>query len=246
MLATFCLRLACGLAAALWLLPSSQVNPRFYRTQFLTILGLVAVASVVAAEGSTWAEWVALGFAGLAAFAASVSWSLEGVPAGRALLVGTFAALAAGLTLRGGHGPSADAFALLDDATSAAVLGSALTAMLMGHSYLIAPTMSLTPLLRLIVALAVALGLRMLVAGLSLWPWFDRGSPQGWDGEIVLWLPVRWGVGFVAPLVLAWMAWQSARIRSTQSATGILYVAVVFVFLGELTSQLLATQPPFG
>jgi hypothetical protein len=35
------------------------------------------------------------------------------------------------------------------------------------------------------------------------------------------------------------MAWQSARIRSTQSATGILYVVVIFCFLGELTSQLL-------
>jgi hypothetical protein len=35
------------------------------------------------------------------------------------------------------------------------------------------------------------------------------------------------------------MAWQTARIRSTQSATGILYVAVIFCFLGELTGQLL-------
>ena len=45
--------------------------------------------------------------------------------------------------------------------------------------------------------------------------------------------------GFVAPLALDWMAWQTARIRSTQSATGILYVVVIFCFLGELTSQLL-------
>jgi hypothetical protein len=55
----------------------------------------------------------------------------------------------------------------------------------------------------------------------------------------ILWLPLRWGVGFVAPLVLAWMAWQAARMRSTQSATGILYVAVIFCFLGELSGQLL-------
>jgi hypothetical protein len=55
----------------------------------------------------------------------------------------------------------------------------------------------------------------------------------------VLWLPLRWGLGFVGPLVLAWMAWRTVRIRSTQSATGILYVAVIFCFLGELTGQLL-------
>ncbi len=53
-------------------------------------------------------------------------------------------------------------------------------------------------------------------------------------------LLVRWGVGFVGVLGLTWMAWQTARIRSTQSATGILYVVVIFCFLGELMSQLLA------
>jgi hypothetical protein len=56
---------------------------------------------------------------------------------------------------------------------------------------------------------------------------------------VALWLPVRWLVGFLAPLGLVWMAWQAARIRSTQSATGILYVVVIFCFLGELTGLLL-------
>ena len=40
MLATFCWRLACGLACALLVLDPRQVNPRFYRVHFLTILGL--------------------------------------------------------------------------------------------------------------------------------------------------------------------------------------------------------------
>jgi hypothetical protein len=39
------------------------------------------------------------------------------------------------------------------------------------------------------------------------------------------------------------MAWESAKIRSTQSATGILYVVVIFCFLGELSSQLLLATP---
>ena len=42
-----------------------------------------------------------------------------------------------------------------------------MTAMLMGHSYLIAPAMSLAPLLRLLVALVAALLLRMAVAALA-------------------------------------------------------------------------------
>ena len=47
---------------------------------------------------------------------------------------------------------------------------------------------------------------------------------------------------FTATLVLGWMAWETARIRSTQSATGILYVVVIVCFLGELTSQLLVEK----
>jgi hypothetical protein len=35
------------------------------------------------------------------------------------------------------------------------------------------------------------------------------------------------------------MAWQTARLRSTQSATGILYVVVICCFFGELTGQVL-------
>jgi hypothetical protein len=35
------------------------------------------------------------------------------------------------------------------------------------------------------------------------------------------------------------MAWKTATIRSTQSATGILYVVVILTFLGELIGQVL-------
>src|SRR5262249_37027604 len=61
--------------------------------------------------------------------------------------------------------------------------------------------------------------------------------------DAALWLPLRWGLGFVGPLVLGGMAWQTARMRSTQSATGILYVVVIFCFLGELTAELLGSAP---
>jgi hypothetical protein len=107
--------------------------------------------------------------------------------------------------------------------------------MLMGHSYLTAPAMSMTPLLRLLVALFVATLVRMLFAGYELWHW---ASPS-WTSDIWLWLPLRWGVGFAGPLLGGWMAWRCAKIRSTQSATGILYVVVVLCFIGELTGEVL-------
>ena len=91
-------------------------------------------------------------------------------------------------------------------------------------------------------ALFVATGLRMVLAGWGLWSWTASHSLVNWEDETVLWLPVRWGLGFGGPLVLGWMARSAAKIRSTQSATGILYVVVVFSILGELTSQLLVAN----
>jgi hypothetical protein len=117
--------------------------------------------------------------------------------------------------------------------------------MLMGHMYLIAPGMTMTPLLRLLAALLAASVARLALAALAvgLWSSTDGHSLFTLEGETVLWL-VRWVVGLVAPLVLGVMAWQTARIRSTQSATGLLYVVVIFCFLGELVGQFL--QGPNG
>ena len=51
MLAAFCLRLALGLLAGLLLLSPKQLHPRFFRTHFLTALGLMAVAAMDGLDG---------------------------------------------------------------------------------------------------------------------------------------------------------------------------------------------------
>jgi hypothetical protein len=94
--------------------------------------------------------------------------------------------------------------------------------------------------MRLLAAVAVALAVRAAADGWALARWTSEHSLASLNGEAALWLPVRWAVGLLAPLVLDFMAWRAARIRSTQSATGILYVVVIFCFLGELTALLLA------
>ncbi len=242
-LAVFALRLAAGMMGCLLLLPVSVINPRFFRTHFLTALALAGLSLACVRDGVDWPLLIWLGAALLLSFIGSMVWGLEGAPGGRTFIVLTTLALAGSLTwLEMATSPLASAagWQLLGDATSAALLGSALTAMLLGHSYLIAPTMSLTPLMRLLAALALAVLARMAVDGYALGSWTVSHSLVSLkSGEEIYLLPVRWLVGFFAPLGLDWMAWQSARIRSTQSATGILYVAVIFCFLGELTSQLL-------
>jgi hypothetical protein len=242
MLAIFALRLALGMIACLFLLPPSILNPRFYRTHFLTVLALTGLAVVCIRDNADWPLLSFLGVAMILAFFGSLVWGLEGAPGGRIFIVLTTLGLAGGLTYLDlspeDHPPLFPL--LLGDLTSAALLGSALTAMLLGHSYLISPSMSLTPLIRLLAALALATIARLAVDAYALGAWTSVHSLVSLKGEdLVFLLPLRWLLGFLAPLGLNWMAWQTARIRSTQSATGILYVAVIFCFLGELSGQLL-------
>jgi hypothetical protein len=247
MLAVFCLRLACGLVAALLWLPAAQVNPRFYRTHLLTALALAAVAAAFLAETAGPWLWLSLGAALVLTLAGSLAWLLEGAPGGRVLAALAVPALAAALVLasRADRPDQALPALLADDLTSAALLGAATTAMLVGHSYLIAPAMSLAPLLRTLGVLGLCIALRAGLALAGLWLWTAEPAGGGLEAETIFWLVVRWGVGLLAPLALGWMAWETARIRSTQSATGILYVVVIFCFLGELTSQLLGSKTGF-
>jgi len=252
MLTTFCLRLACGMIGSLALLSSKEVNPRFFRTHYLVALGLVCLAAIAMPFGDTSpmiAIWfglrvVILPIAAIICCLGSFSWWIEGNPGSRIIGISCDILLIMALGFQTGLSverlASADfAVMLAGELTSAALLGTAVTAMLLGHSYLIAPGMSLAPLMRLLTALFVATGLRMILAAWGLWSWTAGHSLVNWEDETVLWLPVRWGLGFGGPLILGWMARSAAKIRSTQSATGILYVVVIFTFLGELTSQFL-------
>jgi hypothetical protein len=244
----FALRLALGMTACLLLLPRGVVNARYYRIQFLIVLALTGAAAVLI---HGWTHFLAIfwGFSSVGmvlALIGSLVWSLENKSVGE---VGRVVATATLITLAGALGcldasdpvtAASPLHTLLADLTSAAVLGTALSAMLMGHSYLVAPTMSLRPLMILITALAIAVAARMVVDG--VWLWTGRRSLGNLDNEMILLLLVRWAVGFAGVLALTWMTWRTARIRSTQSATGILYVVVIFCFLGELTGQLLTNS----
>jgi hypothetical protein len=72
-------------------------------------------------------------------------------------------------------------------------------------------------------------------------------SFHGVELSTAQWLMVglRWAAGIVGVAILTWMAWQTLKIPNTQSATGILYVAVITVFIGELCGLLLSAETPF-
>jgi hypothetical protein len=130
----------------------------------------------------------------------------------------------------------------LDPVGGGMLLGSTIAAMFLGHWYLNTPTMELEPLRKLLCFMAVAVALRALLAALCLGielqqPWL---SPSQYPL-----LALHWLAGIIGTGVLAWMAWQTLKIPNTQSATGILYVAVITVFIGELTSLLLSGGTAF-
>jgi hypothetical protein len=90
---------------------------------------------------------------------------------------------------------------------------------------------------------AIAMRAALLGAGLMA---YGAASPQGVgpflrmaavDRGLFFWQRVLFGI--VAPGVLAVMAYQTARMRATMSATGILYIAVIFVLIGEFLARYL-------
>lgn len=132
-------------------------------------------------------------------------------------------------------------------------VGSVLFAMLLAHWYLIEPRMPLEPLQRvLIVFVTTQLFLLVSLTGVIAYHWpewtgMDGGLVRAFTLGNALFVFMRAFLGVLAPIGLAWMAWKTVQLRSIQSATGILYAAVVFVLFGETISIYLslATGQPY-
>jgi len=140
-------------------------------------------------------------------------------------------------------GLSAGFLTLASILSSGLLLGLIMAAMLLGHWYLNTPTMELVPLRRLIIAMSVAVALQAIVSALGLWgevTYANNITTQWW-----LFVLLRWLFGIVGVAILAWMAWQTLKIPNTQSATGILYVAVIGTFVGETMALLLSAESLF-
>lgn len=124
--------------------------------------------------------------------------------------------------------------------SSGALLGFTMAAMLLGHWYLNSPGMQLRPLRKLIVAMSVAVGLQAILSALGLWGEFAAGAMI--TTQWLLFVVLRWTFGIVGVAVMALMAWKTLDIPNTQSATGILYVAVIGTFVGETMALLLSSE----
>ena len=240
----FLMRLAFGLALAMLLTSPVKVTAGFFRNHLYVVLGLAFLAFLVV-FGSV-AGGVALG-AALLSYVGSVCYLYQSIRSGRVVLGLVSLSTLVGVLLGTPQlvdsvslSPLALVLWLSDGPTSGLLLGVTLGAMLLGHWYLNTPSMQMAPLRRLLALMVAALFLRMLVCGIGLGATCMEGPiPAPW------FVVLRWVTGLAAPLVMAWMVERTLRIPNTQSATGILYVAAVTVFTGELMSQLLSVTTPY-
>lgn len=131
-------------------------------------------------------------------------------------------------------GPGAPLAAL----AGATALGAALVGLSLGHWYLVAPALSTRPLLRVTWLSLGAIGVQAALLPALLWPPGEAGArPAALLGEHLLFFAVRVGFGLVVPTVALIMVWRTARIRSLDSATGLLYVAATLVLVGEISAR---------
>lgn len=123
--------------------------------------------------------------------------------------------------------------------SSVALLGSVNLAMLLGHWYLVVRGMAIDPLKRLTVATLAATIVKIAVVTMAIiagGAWYEVAVRQG----IFFWMHAGWGL--LGPLLLYPMVWGTVKIRSTMAATGILYVDVVAVVIGEVLGAWLSAM----
>jgi hypothetical protein len=150
-------------------------------------------------------------------------------------LVGLAVLVLAALSWGGGL---AGSFALLVQLVAlSAATGGVFAAMVLGHWYLVTPKLGERPLVLfarlLLVVLAAQVVLFAVWLGLGVGPgaeaWF-----AGLFGPAALFVWLRLVVGLVFPLVVSWAAVQTARSRSMESTTGLLYINVGTIAAGTI------------
>jgi len=122
----------------------------------------------------------------------------------------------------------------------AVALGSALTALSLGHWYLVSPTLATQPLIRVnFLCLGAIVAQLILLPILLFGPGTTPQSRNTLFNDDALFLGVRIVFGLLVPLAASVMAWRTARIRSLDSATGLLYIVAALVLAGEITARTL-------
>ncbi|HZF00022.1 MAG TPA: hypothetical protein VE981_23640 [Planctomycetota bacterium] len=242
----FLLLYALGTGASLIAVPYRQIGKYYFNFHSTVLLILVAVALLVGqpwrqlAEGSLYMRVVAglsLLFAGLILFQSVLVRAAEDDLRADVLILpvsagAVFIIMAAfGWTA---YGTGTALLLTLHLLSAGLVLGTSLIAMSTGHWYLANAKLSFDILIRLCRMFVLAIGIKaVIVAIYAVWRFEEYWRLEDFYKLV---MGVRIAAGIVLALVLALMSLSCAKRRANQSATGILYVAVTFVLIGETIS----------
>jgi hypothetical protein len=252
------LELSVGTAAAAFLVDvTGRVGRGFVGTTALVCVGIMAIDLIIgftvpadtplvhgsvgaaALDGMVrWCVWFTVALLGLAFFCwvgTDIARRTVGV---LTLAVGCIAIVAAAVAFGpplGGAGAAALAFA-----PATLVAGCALAGMLLGHWYLIVPTLSFRPLRQVILLMFITLGVEcvVLVCVIAVQPAAARQSLLVTQYALPFWLlVVGAGIGFTAAVTT--LTRHFARIRANQPATAMLYALIISVSMGVVPAHLL-------
>jgi hypothetical protein len=251
----FFTQLSVGCVGLLPVVPWRSVGKGYYVMMLSIGLGLAAVAwffRAAAVQRGVPAPWMAWS---LPAYAVVVLAALIAFLVGRgedgawvtlgAVLLGVRAVLAGvGDVAEASRSPAASAPLLIFNfLASTALLGSVLSAMLLGHWYLVVRDLPVEPLRRMTLLFFGALGARLAatVAAFLLDP---AGGKHVADRSF-LFVLVYGLFSLGSPIGMSWMIWGTVRIRSTQAATGILYGVTAFILMGEAAGRFVLIKTGF-
>jgi hypothetical protein len=240
LLAVFLLDLAAGLVLFLPLVGRRNAGPKFYRMTLAigAALALFACAPHLNAQRRDLAMIdgvvvvISLAVLSTLRYPKRLVFRIPFAILGLAYVVASVAAYDAAMR------PPHIAWSIAGALASIAIVGSIYLAMTLGHWYLVVRGMPIDPLKRLAIATLAATILRIAVVVAAFAAgdlWREVALRQG----IFFWMRAGWGL--VGPLALFPMVWGTVRIRSTMAATGILYVDVVAVTIGEVLAAWLAS-----
>jgi hypothetical protein len=254
----FLFHLSLGLLLALLLVPR-RAGPGFFKlcsalAAFMTAAGLWLlyrrfgmIGGPAAPGGGAYAAVAGTAAASLIlTVLLNRSWHLAWARLQAPLLAGAAVSGVAALLLA-----SPNATFAASDLSSTLLLGTATGAMILGHWYLVVLDLPIAALRRLTVALIAALVVRAVVVGIALVGPVHAGYDEArlvasglWSADgIFVWMRLLFGIA--GPLSLVWFIWKTVEIRSTQSATGILYVQLFLVLAGELLAKYLRVAAGF-
>jgi len=212
-----------------------------------TVFGAVAIRALVVSEAAIVLYWATIGRA-----LARIRPAIVALACGSGLVAVVAQAIE---TASAGAAATAatQALTIASFLSSSALLGGACTAMILGHWYLVIPSLQVTHLQSIVklhmasMVVRIAVVTAAVIFAIATWqpglgPSFRHYilSVSG----IFFWQRVLFGLG--GPALLSYLTWETAKIRSTQSATGILYVDFFTVVVGEVLAKylLLATNVP--